>query len=192
MRQFLLILMPFLLAACDPMSNAVMGATTIASYSLTGKSPFDNAMSRAADKDCDLTKMDKRDGEYCVANKLKADPYFAAVGNPSVYCFRTMGEVECHCNADPFSNSNTPFVRGRGDQSPAAMCGGRNMAAISEIQVMSQSTYVPSRAKQGEPLAPPELPPEAYKDILAPASRPMRDSAPPKQPLTLAPENYGS
>ena len=182
MRQFLLILMPFLLAACDPMSVAVMGASTVASYSMTGKSPLDNAMSSASGKDCDLAKMDQREGEYCIANRIKQDPYFAYADNPRVYCFRTMGEIECHCAPDPYSNNSTPFVRGRGNLSPANMCSGTNMA-------MAAPAYKPSPAKQGDSLAPPPLPPEAYQEILTPAAQPAEK---PAEPVTLAPEHYGS
>lgn len=196
-RQILLIVLPLMLTACGGGEGVLlMAGTTLASYSLTGKSTFDNAMSAAADKDCDIGKMRQNDGKYCVANKIKDDPVFAHVDNPSVYCFRTMGEVECHCGADPYGNNDTPFVKGRGEIAGQS-CNMRQQASLP-----TEPGYLtPSSLKSGEDLPPPSLPPAAYNNILEPAVTPPpanmpfgKSTAPKKQtkPIELAPENMGS
>ena len=185
MRQFLLTLIViFGLTACGPEAVLVSGVATLASYNMSGKSPFDNAMTYASGKDCDTLKLGDNEGEYCVPHKLKED-MLAATDAPSVYCFKTMGEVECHCSPDPFQNKNEPFVKGRGAYSSNATCGGReSLAALT--------TADPTRPAAA-PLTPPPLPPEAYQAVIAPAAQPKTENrapnlAPqrdPKGPLNL-------
>jgi hypothetical protein len=181
MRQYLLTLVMLLgLTACGPEAMLVSGVATLASYNMNGKSPMDNAMSYAAGRDCNTLKLGENEGAYCVPHALKPD-MLAAADAPRVYCFKTMGEVECHCSADPFQNKNEPFVKGRGAYATGATCSGnRALAALTAAE--------PSRIV-GSPLDPPPLPAEAYGEVLEPAAKPVANPAPATHPAAKGPLN---
>jgi len=113
MRKILpLMTMLPLLASCgfDPLSGAVatnvamLGATAV-SYSVVGKSPMDYAISQYRGQDCDIRNPKQYEGLYCVNGK------YQEIKEPTVYCYRSLGDTDCSDRLDPYNNRNAPIVR---------------------------------------------------------------------------------
>ena len=110
--HFLLPVVLLALAGCgfNPLTGAVMtniamSGATVATYSVTGKSPMDYTLSRMIGKDCDIRNPKRYDGLYCIEGKYQPEP------QPPVYCYRTLGEPDCSDRPDPYDNRNQPIVR---------------------------------------------------------------------------------
>lgn len=114
MRKILpvLLLMP-LLSACGAegilgsavLTNVAMGGATVASYSVLGQSPIDYAISKYRGQNCDIRNPKKYEGLYCVNGVYELAP------ERTVYCYRSLGDVDCSDSRDPYSNHNQPIVR---------------------------------------------------------------------------------
>jgi len=104
-------ILPFLclalLAGCmDPVTTLAVGGATVATYSVTGKSPFDYGLSRARQQDCDIRNPKRHDGLYCV----NEDEQTALAPEPEVYCYATLGMPDCSRQLDPHNNGEQPIV----------------------------------------------------------------------------------
>ena len=161
MKSFFLFL-PLLLGACaiDPVSTATLGAGSIVSYNVAGKSPMDVAVSYATGRDCDSLKATER-GAYCTEHPLTQNQYFTAANNPNVYCFKTMGGVDCHASADPYGNKANPIYRGKVRGASAAMNAADYAppAAPVPAPAVLPKAPIPAKPKQEPAKAPAKEPP---------------------------------
>lgn len=106
MRKFLPLAVGVLLmtgCAVDPVTALVTGGATVATYSVTGKSPVDYGLSRARHQDCDIRNPKRHNGAYCVDTPPPAPP------EASVYCYPTLGVPYCSRQLDPYRNGNQPL-----------------------------------------------------------------------------------
>ena len=88
----------------EPLTNVVLGSTSVLSYSVLGKGPIDYAYSEYKDQNCDFRNI-KREGQYCVAKNPPAPP-----PQPALYCYRSLGTPDCSRQIDPYDNGNKPIV----------------------------------------------------------------------------------
>lgn len=78
-------------------STAVSAATLTA----TKKTVTDHIVSAATGRDCSFVSWSET-GEYC--------PEQIVVDRSDVYCYRTLGGVDCHNLPDPYKNSQTSLA----------------------------------------------------------------------------------
>jgi hypothetical protein len=115
MRQVLALLALFSLTACGggtALTLAMLGADGL-SYATTGKSLTGNVVTAAMGRDCEPFNVlnsksmcsDDRKGEPGKAETL------ASADKPPVYCYRTLGQVACHSEPDPWMSPNQRLYR---------------------------------------------------------------------------------
>lgn len=84
---------PFLLAG--------VGAADFASTTSTKKTLVDHAVSSATGENCSLVAFSET-GTYC-QEKITVD-------RSNLYCYRTLGGVDCHNLPDPYRNGDTALA----------------------------------------------------------------------------------
>lgn len=101
--RFALLALPLLTAACGydmttgqyPMTSGLLQAEVV-SLVATGKTATDHIVSMGTGKDCSTIRA-KDEGQYCVS---KNPP----IQRPDVYCYRTLGQVSCYREPDPYGD----------------------------------------------------------------------------------------
>lgn len=96
-----ILVLPLLAAACGydmttgqyPMTSGLLQAEVV-SLVATGKTATDHVMSLSTGKDCSTIRA-KDEGQYCVSRNLP-------IQRPDVYCYRTLGQVSCYREPDPY------------------------------------------------------------------------------------------
>ncbi|CAK0758603.1 exported hypothetical protein [Azospirillaceae bacterium] len=98
----------FALAASGALSGcfwetvgAGAGAVTLGSLSATKKLPTDHLLSMATGRECSIVTFEQT-GHYCPPN--------ITVDRSGVYCYRTLGEVDCHQLPDPYQNGQSQLA----------------------------------------------------------------------------------
>lgn len=91
-----------LLAGCaGPEIAAVGAAAGLATFTSTKKTLTDHAASAVTGRDCSLISWTET-GVYC--------PEQVVVDRSNLYCYRTLGGVDCHTLPDPYKNSQTALA----------------------------------------------------------------------------------
>lgn len=167
MRKYLPLILCIGLTGCaDPMTNLVLGGATVVSYSVLGQSPGDYALSEYKDQNCDIRNPKRNDGHYCV------DRNQAALTEPPLYCYRTLGSPDCSSQIDPHNNGVQPIVM------PADRMIGRAPGITTPLPTYDVDRDMPvslTPAARSTPPAAPSPPP------LSPADNALEDekNAPP-------------
>lgn len=102
-KKLALLALPLLASACGydiatgqyPMTSGFLQAEVV-SLVATGKSASDHIVSMSTGKDCSSIRA-KDEGQYCVS---KNPP----LQRPDVYCYRSLGQVSCYREADPYGD----------------------------------------------------------------------------------------
>jgi hypothetical protein len=91
-----------LLAGCAaaPVVAGVAGAD-YAQTTATKKTLIDHVASSVTGEDCSVIAFSET-GTYCQEKIV--------VQRPPIYCFKTLGDVECHNAPDPYRNSDTALA----------------------------------------------------------------------------------
>lgn len=93
----LALVVPLALAACDPMTAAIVGVNA-ATFAMTDKTPADHVASWVTGLDCSLRQAaDTR--QYC------RDPETKVAAAP-LYCYRTIGKISCYNEPDPHASDS--------------------------------------------------------------------------------------
>lgn len=95
------------LGGCSP--TTVVGIDVL-TLNTTRKTVGDHIASGVTGKDCSLINLEKT-GTYC--------PEQLVVDRSRLYCYRTIGDVECHHIPDPYKNGNTALASPPPDLKPA-------------------------------------------------------------------------
>ena len=96
-----------LVAACTPFDAGIMAGTTVISLIETDKTPADHILSHVMNKDCSSKRLLEGADHMCLDENENA-PKTVAQATPS-YCYRTLGNVTCYTEPDPFG-SDSPQV----------------------------------------------------------------------------------
>lgn len=90
------------LAGCaGPEATAVGAAVSVVSLNVTKKTVTDHIASAVTGRDCSIITLNET-GEYC--------PEQVVVDRSNLYCYRTLGGVDCHTLPDPYKNSQTSLA----------------------------------------------------------------------------------
>ena len=93
-----------LLGGCSlmegPASLATAGVSTVLLIN-TGKTLADHAVSYAIDEDCGIVNYEKT-RHYC-----RDWPDVTVRAEPELYCYKTLAQVECHAQPEPYGNKET-------------------------------------------------------------------------------------
>ena len=93
-----------LLGGCSlmesPTSLATAGVSTVLLIN-TGKTLADHAVSYAIDEDCGIVNYEKT-RHYC-----RDWPEATVRAEPELYCYKTLAQVECHAQPEPYGNKET-------------------------------------------------------------------------------------
>lgn len=114
MRQALAILALLALTACGmPVTTIAMLGADGLSYATTGKSLTGNVVTAVMGRDCEPfniihSKSVCVDDPKTAAAKAEA---LAAAAQAPVYCYRTLGQVACHAEPDPWMSPNQRLYR---------------------------------------------------------------------------------
>lgn len=91
-----------MLAGCaGPEVAVVSAAAGLATFTSTKKTMTDHVVSAATGRDCSLISWTET-GVYC--------PEQVVVDRSNLYCYRTLGGVDCHNLPDPYKNSQTALA----------------------------------------------------------------------------------
>lgn len=91
-----------MLAGCaGPEMAAAGAAVSLATFTSTKKTLPDQVVSAATGRDCSLISWTET-GVYC--------PEQVVVDRSNLYCYRTLGGVDCHHLPDPYKNSQTALA----------------------------------------------------------------------------------
>jgi hypothetical protein len=101
--RLLTVSLPLLASACGydmttgqyPITSGILQAEVV-SLVATGKTASDHIVSLSTGKDCSTIRA-KDEGQYCVS---KNPP----IQRPDVYCYRTLGQVSCYREPDPYGD----------------------------------------------------------------------------------------
>ena len=97
-------LLAFLLAACDPGSQALFLSANVMSYVQTDKTLVDHGVSAATDEDCSTLTWAEGEG-YCQDEAASEDLAIApAAAGP--FCYRSLATVVCYSEPDPNAGPN--------------------------------------------------------------------------------------
>ncbi len=96
-RMLVLVLCTVGLGGCLVQSGVVLSGAALYSLTTTDKLPHDHLVSAATGADCSIVAFEQT-GQYC--------PPELAVDRSDVYCYRTLGGVDCHLIPDPYRNGN--------------------------------------------------------------------------------------
>src|SRR5262245_22892553 len=114
MRRILILLSLLSLTACGgpALTIAMLGADGI-SYAATGKSLTGNVVTSMMGRECEPFNM--LNSKPICAEDGKGAPgqaqMLAAAAPPPVYCYRTLGQVACHAEPDPWMSPNQRLYR---------------------------------------------------------------------------------
>ena len=75
----------------------VVGGAEVASVVNTDKTLTDHVASNLTGHDCSTVKVKSR-GKYCIDQNSIPAP------QPAVYCYRSLGDINCYENPDPYAN----------------------------------------------------------------------------------------
>ena len=93
-----------LLGGCSlmesPTSLATAGVSTVLLIN-TGKTLADHAVSYAINEDCGIVNYEKT-RHYC-----RDWPEATVRAEPELYCYKTLAQVECHAQPEPYGNKET-------------------------------------------------------------------------------------
>lgn len=83
-------------------ANRIGDATVLGpfSYGVTKKMPWDHVTSALTGRNCSMVSLEQT-GYYC--------PPEIEVERPAMYCYKTLGGVDCHPIPDPYQNGQTPL-----------------------------------------------------------------------------------
>lgn len=87
------------LAACDPVTMAAVGSA--GSLTATKKLPPDHIASWVMGRDCSVISLEAT-GDYC--------PDKREIDRSRLYCYKTLGDVDCHERPDLYRNSDRPLA----------------------------------------------------------------------------------
>lgn len=91
-----------MLAGCAGPEMAVASATVgLATFTSTKKTLPDHIVSATTGRDCSIISWTET-GVYC--------PEQVVVDRSNLYCYRTLGGVDCHNLPDPYKNSQTALA----------------------------------------------------------------------------------
>ncbi|MBF0268379.1 MAG: hypothetical protein HQL44_07285 [Alphaproteobacteria bacterium] len=102
-KRLAILLLPLLAAACGydmttgqyPITSGLMQVEVV-SLVATGKTATDHVASLATGKDCSTIRA-KDEGQFCVSRN-------PPIQRPDVYCYRTLGQVSCYREPDPYGD----------------------------------------------------------------------------------------
>lgn len=115
MRRILALLCLLSLTACGggpALTIAMLGVDGI-SYATTGKSLTGNVVTKMMGRECEpfnLLNSKSVCSEDSKTEQAKAE-LLAASNQPPVYCYRTLGQVACHSEPDPWMSPNQRLYR---------------------------------------------------------------------------------
>ena len=89
------------ITACGSASTVYFGAATLANFVYTDKLPTDYLAEFASGQECNLLKAQKDGGPMC------RDSFEHIVFEPTIYCYRTLGEIACYQKQDPYGRNST-------------------------------------------------------------------------------------
>lgn len=123
-----------MLAGCAEPTSTLFLATgaSVAAVSGTELSPVDRAASYITGKNCNLRMMEAN-GRFCRDH--------VEVGEDSVYCFKTLGGVDCHADPRPFGEN----WRSLGDR--AATGRAISAGSVTPTPPAPEPPPVPAEAK---------------------------------------------
>jgi len=98
--------LPAMLGACSGTAAIAMAGISATTFAMTDKFPSDHVASWVTGEDCSALQAEQT-GEYCrtseeIAAAEAAEKPRAA---PAVYCYRTIGEIDCQSEPDPAAES---------------------------------------------------------------------------------------
>lgn len=90
------------LGGCASWVMIPIAGLTVASFGMTKKLPPDHVATWVTGEECSALQAE-RTGEYCrtEAEIAAAEQAAAPSQAPPVYCYRTLGEVDCRSEPDP-------------------------------------------------------------------------------------------
>ena len=98
--------LPAALGGCSGTAAIAMAGISATSFAMTDKFPTDHVASWVTGEDCSALQAEQT-GEYCrtpeeiAAAEAAEKPGVA----PAVYCYRTIGEIDCQSEPDPTAES---------------------------------------------------------------------------------------
>lgn len=114
MRRLILLLALLTLTACGgpALTIAMLGADGL-SYATTGKSLTGNVVTKMMGRECEPFNVLNSKPMCAEDRKDQAGnaQMLAAASPPSVYCYRTLGQVACHAEPDPWMSPNQRLYR---------------------------------------------------------------------------------
>jgi hypothetical protein len=100
------LMLPGLLGGCAGTAAIAMAGISATSFAMTDKFPTDHVASWVTGEDCSALQAEQT-GEYCrTEEEIAAAEAAAEPGTPpAVYCYRTIGEIDCQSEPDPSAES---------------------------------------------------------------------------------------
>lgn len=98
------------LSACGLGSSVVLAGASLATLIHTDKTVIDHAVGLSTDQDCSVLYL-ARDEDYCKP-LTPIEPGQVAYMASALYCYRTLGGVNCYDRPDYTASSQTRIVFG--------------------------------------------------------------------------------
>lgn len=88
-------------AACGSTTTVFVASTALANFVYTDKLPSDYLAEFATGEECNFLKAQKDGGPVC------RESFERIVYERPIYCYRTIGEIECYDKRDPYGSTST-------------------------------------------------------------------------------------
>jgi hypothetical protein len=130
-------------SSCVPATIAATGIVAVGTVDTV-----DAVLSRKLDQDCAVINL--LEGPYCRSRTLP---------NPQapVYCYRTLGGVDCHAQADPYAVERERVTAPRALAMPVQPAAPAVRTLPAALTIVEPATATPVTAAP-EPIAPPPAP----------------------------------
>lgn len=95
------ILIAWLVTACGSTESVYLGGAALANFVYSDKLPTDYIAEFASGQECSFLKSLKDDGPLC------RESFDRVVYERPIYCYRTLGRIDCFEHRDPYGRSTT-------------------------------------------------------------------------------------